>query len=70
MMEENMLCLVDRPANEVIELYINDRISYTALSCYMSYNGFSLQQDFDWNRIYSMHLAKMLEKRKKLLVTC
>ena len=67
MMKENMLCLVDRPASEVIELYINGSISYLALSCYMSYNGFNLQQDFDWNRIYSMHLAKMLEKRK---ITC
>lgn len=67
MMKENMLCLVDKPASEVIQLYIDNIISYTALSCYMAYNGFNLQQDFDWNRIYSMHLAKMLEKRK---VTC
>ena len=63
-MTENMLCLVDKPAGEVIKLYINGNISYLALSCCMSYNGFNLQQDFDWNRIYSMHLAKMLEKRK------
>ena len=42
-----MLCLVDKPASKVIELYIDGSISYTALSCYMSYNGFNLQQDFD-----------------------
>lgn len=67
MMKENMLCLVDKPASEVIQLYIDNIISYTALSCYMAYNGFNLFSDFDWNKIYGMHLAKMLEKRK---VTC
>lgn len=70
MLKENMLCLVDKSASEVIQLYIDDIISYTALSCYMAYNGFNLFSDFDWNKIYSKHLAHKMEKRKKLLVTC
>ena len=67
-MKENMLCLVDRPADEVIQLYIDDKISYTALSCYMAYNDFNLQRDFDWNKIYMMHLSTKLKKLQPIAV--
>lgn len=68
MLKENVLCIINKPADEVIQLYVDDKISYTVLSCYMTHNGFNLQRDFDWNRIYMSHLSNKLKKLQPIAV--
>lgn len=49
--------------NDVIELYVNDDITFSELKEYMSNNGFKFGEDVDLNKIHQAHCYKRYIKK-------